>query len=69
MLILQKIKIEIKNENHSVGTAKNANRKMVERWKFTTPNTQIHDDRSLSWLVTSISIKTNVREKERGGVS
>ena len=33
------------------------NRKIVERGKVDTPNTQIHD-RSLSWLVIGSSIKS-----------
>jgi len=40
----------LKNENyHTVGTIPKSNRKIIERGKTDTPNTQIHD-RSLTWL-------------------
>jgi hypothetical protein len=49
--------IKWKNKKyHAVGTVPNSNRKMVERGKIATTNTQIHD-RSLSWLDAGFSIK------------
>ena len=42
---------------HTVGTFPKSNRKIVERGKFDTPNTQIHDD-SPSWLGTGTLIKS-----------
>jgi hypothetical protein len=41
----------------TLGTAAKSNRKIVERAKFDTPNTLIHD-RSSSCLSTGISIKS-----------
>jgi hypothetical protein len=41
---------------HTVGTFPKTKRKIVDRGKIDTPNTQIHD-RSLSCLGTGISIK------------
>jgi len=40
---------------HTVGTVPKSIRKIVERGKIDTPNTQIHD-RSLSWLGIGILI-------------
>jgi len=42
---------------HTVGTVPKSNRKIVERGKIDTLNTQIYD-RSLYWLGTGISIKS-----------
>jgi hypothetical protein len=50
-----------------VGKVTNSNRKIIKTGKIVTLYTQIHDDRSLSWLLTNISIKTKVRKKR--GVS
>ena len=45
-----------------VGTVQKVNRKIVERDKIDTPNTQIHD-RSFFWLGTGTSIKKSGRVK------
>ena len=46
----------MKNQNyHTVGTVQSSNRKILERVKINTPNTQIHD-RSLSSLGSYTSI-------------
>jgi len=44
---------------HTVETVLKSNRKIVERGKIDTTNTQRHD-RSLSWLGTGTSIKKKV---------
>ena len=47
----------MKNEKyHTVGTVPNSNSKFVERGKFDTSNTHIHD-RTLSCLGTGTSVK------------
>ena len=49
----------MKKENmyHTAGTISKSNRKITERGKIYTPNTQIHEH-SLSWLGTGTSIKS-----------
>jgi hypothetical protein len=42
---------------HTVGTIRTSNRKIVDKEKIDTPNTQIHDC-SVSWLDTGTSIKS-----------
>jgi hypothetical protein len=44
------------NRRSLCGTVLKSNRKIVERGKIDTPNTETHD-RSLSWLSTGTSIK------------
>ena len=46
----------MKKKYHIVGTVLKSNRKMVERGKIDTPNTQIYD-RSISWHGTCTLIK------------
>jgi len=48
-------KMKEKKKYHTDGTVPKSNRKIVERVKIDTANTQKHD-RSLSWSGTSISI-------------
>jgi hypothetical protein len=51
------IENKMKNEKyHTVGTVPNSNSKFVERGKFDTSNTHIHD-RTLSCLGTGTSVK------------
>ena len=48
----------MKNQKyHTVGTVLNSNRKIVDRDKIETTNTQIHDG-TLFWLGTGTSIKS-----------
>jgi len=49
----------INKKYHTVGTVPKSNRKIVERCKIETPNTQIHD-LSLSWFIIDTSIKKNL---------
>jgi hypothetical protein len=51
-----------KNKYHTVGTFPKPIRKMVERGKMDTPNTQIHD-RIISWLDTDTSINSGGRDE------
>ena len=46
-----------KKKNYIIGIVPKANRKIAERSKIGSPNTQIHDC-SLSWIRTSTSIKS-----------
>ena len=41
------------------GTVPKSKRTIVEKGKIDTPNSQIHDRRSLSWLGTDTSIKSD----------
>ena len=57
--------VEIKGKTKKiphVGTVQKVNRKIVERDKIGTPNTQIHD-LSFFWLGTGTSIKKSGRVK------
>jgi hypothetical protein len=49
-------KIFKKQKYHTVGTIPKSERKIVERDKIDSPNTQIHEC-SLSWLATGTSMK------------
>ena len=51
-------KIKKKQKYHTVGTIQKSERKIVERDKIDSPNTQIHEC-SLSWLATGTSMKKN----------
>ena len=53
---LQPLNKMINKKYHTVGTVPKSNRKIVERCKIETPNTQIHD-LSLSWFIIDTSIK------------
>jgi len=45
----------MEKKNTTFGTSLNFNRKIIERGKIDTPNTQIYDN-SLSWLGTGTAI-------------
>ena len=49
-------------KHHTVRTVPKSNRKIVERDKFDTPKTQIHD-RSLSWFGMKYKITRNILYK------
>ena len=59
--IVSQIKIEKKNKYHTLGTVIKPNTKIVERGKFDTLNTQMHD-RPLSWLTRYYSSSSDFRE-------